>query len=73
MEKLLAVLGCPGDEKCGAVVLMQDEDGKVYEALEGNPVSVDSLKAYLVQARGYVDNLHKALLLELILSFHDPR
>ena len=61
MEKLLAVLGHPGDEKRGAVVLMQDEDGEVYEALEGEPVSVDSLKAYLGQAQGYVDNLREAL------------
>ena len=66
MEKLLAVMGRPGEVRRelhwrAAVVLEQHENGEVIEALTGEPVSVDSLKAYLEQAQGYVDNLREAL------------
>jgi hypothetical protein len=58
--RLLAVLGNPGDEKSGAVVIMQDGE-RIYEALTGESISSDELALYIEQCRGYLANLERAL------------
>ena len=59
-RKLLAVLGHPGDEESGVVVIIQDDEG-ICEALTGEMIDRASLKSYIEQTREYLANLEEAL------------